>query len=68
MADISGRRTELRDAFEHAMGYWNATCEQVLDTCPDWQSVTFGVPILPEEVTKFTQAADAANGGTDARS
>ena len=36
MADISGRRTELRDAFEHAMGYWNAACEQALDTCPDW--------------------------------
>jgi hypothetical protein len=32
------------------------------------QSVTAGVPNLLEEVAKYTQAADAANGGTDARS
>ena len=47
MADISERRTELRHAFEHAMGYWNPTCEQVLDASPDWFEVRLDYLAVP---------------------
>src|SRR4051812_25776431 len=36
MAGVTERRTELKRAFEQAMGYWNPVCDQVLDASPDW--------------------------------
>jgi alkylhydroperoxidase/carboxymuconolactone decarboxylase family protein YurZ len=64
----SGVRVHTRAALQHG-----ATVEEIVEVLEltgalGTQSVTFGVPILLEEVAKFTQAANAANGGTDARS
>jgi alkylhydroperoxidase/carboxymuconolactone decarboxylase family protein YurZ len=64
----SGVKTHIRAALQHG-----ATVNEIVEVLEltsmlGTQSVTFGLPILMEEVVKFNQAADAANGGTDARS
>jgi hypothetical protein len=56
----------MANATERRAGEWagDRRLVSVLGT----QSVTFGVPILMEEVAKFNDAADAAKGETNARS
>jgi alkylhydroperoxidase/carboxymuconolactone decarboxylase family protein YurZ len=64
----TGVRTHTRAALEHGASVAEIVEVLALTCAVGTQSVTFGVPILLEEVARFTQAAEAANGGTDARS
>ena len=63
----TGVRTHTRAALEHGASVAEIVEVLELTSVLGTQSVAFGVPILLEEVAKFTQAAGAANGGTDAR-
>jgi alkylhydroperoxidase/carboxymuconolactone decarboxylase family protein YurZ len=47
MADVTEQRSELRRAFENALGYWNPVCDQVLDTSPDWFAAWLAYAAVP---------------------
>jgi alkylhydroperoxidase/carboxymuconolactone decarboxylase family protein YurZ len=63
----TGVRTHTRAALGHG-----ATAEEIVEVLElvsvlGTQSVTFGVPILMEEIAKLNDPADATTGGTNAR-
>ena len=63
-----GVRTHMRSALEHGASVAEIVEVLALTCVVGTQSVTFGVPILMEELAKFNRGAGDAETGTDARS